>query len=167
MTTTLESVYRLLGSHDFDQIEPGLFLGSLETFEHANFMKSIDAVVSITQMPAEDIGIPRHIIEHLDLCLPDEENADIAQYFDKAHAFIARHLTEGHRVLVHCRAGISRSATLVAAHLMIEQRLTVLQALGRIKEKRCDIYPNKGFLLQLIELEKRIFANLANPKDLQ
>ena len=51
--------------------------------------------------------------------------------------------------------GVSRSATLVVAFLMLKQRMNVIDAVSTIKAKR-DIFPNDGFLKQLCILNKEI-----------
>uniref|UniRef100_A0A8C9ZYP8 Dual specificity protein phosphatase n=1 Tax=Sander lucioperca TaxID=283035 RepID=A0A8C9ZYP8_SANLU len=56
------------------------------------------------------------------------------------------------RVFVHCLMGVSRSATLVLAFLMIVEGLRLLQAVAAVRPHR-DICPNPGFLLQLRSLD--------------
>uniref|UniRef100_A0A8C2AT98 Tyrosine specific protein phosphatases domain-containing protein n=1 Tax=Cyprinus carpio TaxID=7962 RepID=A0A8C2AT98_CYPCA len=56
------------------------------------------------------------------------------------------------RVLVHCAVGVSRSASLVLAYLMIHQHLSLLEAIKTVKEHRW-IFPNRGFLKQLRALD--------------
>lgn len=56
------------------------------------------------------------------------------------------------RVLVHCAVGVSRSASLVLAFLMIHQRLSLLDAVQTVKLRRW-IFPNRGFLRQLRALD--------------
>lgn len=61
------------------------------------------------------------------------------------------------KVFVHCHQGISRSATLVLAYLMIYKRMTAKQAVQIVRKKR-EIYPNEGFFEQLSDLELRLRA---------
>lgn len=56
------------------------------------------------------------------------------------------------RVLVHCLMGVSRSATLVLAFLMITEGLTLQEAVAAVRPHR-DICPNPGFLQQLRTLD--------------
>ena len=56
------------------------------------------------------------------------------------------------KVLVHCAVGVSRSATLVLAYLMIRQNLTLVDAIKTVKDHRVVI-PNRGFLRQLNGLD--------------
>uniref|UniRef100_A0A665TVF5 Dual specificity protein phosphatase n=1 Tax=Echeneis naucrates TaxID=173247 RepID=A0A665TVF5_ECHNA len=62
------------------------------------------------------------------------------------------HLSPG-RVFVHCLMGVSRSATLVLAFLMIAEGLTLKEAVAAVRSHR-DICPNSGFLQQLRSLDK-------------
>ena len=51
--------------------------------------------------------------------------------------------------------GVSRSAVLVVAYLMIFHNMAVLEALMTVRKKRA-IYPNDGFLKQLRELNEKL-----------
>ncbi|KFV61047.1 Inactive dual specificity phosphatase 27, partial [Dryobates pubescens] len=59
------------------------------------------------------------------------------------------------KILVSSEMGISRSAVLVAAYLMIYHHMTILEALMTLRKKRA-IYPNDGFLKQLRELNEQL-----------
>lgn len=58
-------------------------------------------------------------------------------------------------MLVSSEMGISRSAVLVAAYLMIFHHMAVLEALMTVRRKR-PICPNDGFLRQLRELNEKL-----------
>ena len=51
----------------------------------------------------------------------DEAEADISQHFKSCHAFIDEAKELKKKVLVHCGAGASRSATICAAYLIKER----------------------------------------------
>ena len=55
------------------------------------------------------------------------------------------------KVLVHCREGISRSATILTAFLVIKRDYSLMDALKLLREKRA-VFPNCGFCDQLIKL---------------
>lgn len=52
-------------------------------------------------------------------------------------------------VLVHCNAGVSRSATIVIGYLILVKNYTYDDAYSLVKIARCCIRPNKGFEEQL------------------
>ncbi|XP_049591679.1 dual specificity protein phosphatase 13A family protein [Syngnathus scovelli] len=80
---------------------------------------------------------------------------DLSPFFYPAAAFIHQALTSGGRILVHCAVGVSRSATLVLAYLMIHHHLDLLSAIKCVQQKRW-IFPNRGFLQQLRHLQQTL-----------
>jgi len=62
---------------------------------------------------------------------------------------------------VHCINGSSRSAAIVAQHLMRSEHVSVMAALATIRNQRADVEPNHGFLKQLGAFEKQL--NSAEP----
>lgn len=160
--SSIKSLVELLEeTPSWNEIEPLLYLGSVNAFKDTHFMSKVGAIVSITRIATEEFGLPAHISEaqgnHLDICLADHEDSDISKHFDESYQFITNHILDGHAVFVHCVAGISRSATLVTAYLMRANLWTTYKALQVVKERRPCIRPNDGFLEQLIEFEKTIF----------
>jgi protein tyrosine phosphatase len=65
-------------------------------------------------------------------------------------------LSSQQAVLVHCEAGISRSATTVIAYLMKFHNMTLGQAFQHTKERRRIINPNTGFVEQLRRFEHTV-----------
>ena len=108
-----------------------------------------------------------HGIQFLGVPGVDLNSFPLADYFHEAADFIDLILREGGRVFVHCvqvgavnslrhqdifyLQGISRSATLVLAFLIIKKKIRLEDAIKSIGVKR-SIAPNEGFMLQLIEL---------------
>uniref|UniRef100_A0A8C5H8Q4 Dual specificity protein phosphatase 13-like n=1 Tax=Gouania willdenowi TaxID=441366 RepID=A0A8C5H8Q4_GOUWI len=65
------------------------------------------------------------------------------------------------RILVHCAVGVSRSAALVLAYLMIYHHLSLVSSVRCVQQKRW-ICPNRGFLRQLIGLDKKLREQSVN-----
>jgi hypothetical protein len=59
------------------------------------------------------------------------------------------------KVLVHCYQGISRSAAICCAYMIIYGGMTRDDALSRIKSVRATIQPNSGFMELLKQLEQQ------------
>lgn len=59
------------------------------------------------------------------------------------------------KILVHCAVGVSRSASLVLAYLMINHHLPLVEAIKTVKEHRW-ISPNRGFLKHLRNLDVQL-----------
>lgn len=91
-------------------------------------------------------------VEHKYLRLNDTSQEDISVYFDEAIGFME---SEG-TTLVHCRAGISRSSTLVMAYLIQKRRWTLNEAFTFTKSKRACVAPNFGFLGQLTTFQDQL-----------
>jgi predicted protein tyrosine phosphatase len=70
---------------------------------------------------------------------------------DAAH-FIATALRSGGKVVVHCVEGVSRSTMITLAALMLLERRPVEHLLRAVLRRR-EVYPNTGFLAQLLALE--------------
>ncbi|XP_068950803.1 serine/threonine/tyrosine-interacting-like protein 2 [Petaurus breviceps papuanus] len=95
-------------------------------------------------------------IQYLGIEVDDFPEVDISQHFRKAAEFLDEALlTYRGKILVSSEMGISRSAVLVVAYLMIFHHMTILQALMTVRKKRA-IYPNDGFLKQLRELNEKL-----------
>ncbi|CAO2637571.1 Serine/threonine/tyrosine-interacting-like protein 2 [Lemmus lemmus] len=95
-------------------------------------------------------------IQYLGIEVDDFPEVDISQHFRKAAEFLDEALlTYRGKVLVSSEMGISRSAVLVVAYLMIFHNMTILEALMTVRRKRA-IYPNDGFLKQLRELNEKL-----------
>ena len=62
--------------------------------------------------------------------------------------------SQNNKILVHCRAGASRSASLVIAFLMKKKKLSLIESYQFVLNKRPIIEPNMGFVIQLKQLEK-------------
>lgn len=73
---------------------------------------------------------------------------------------------EGSKVLVHCKMGISRSASVVIAYAMKAYDWDFGQAIKHVKEKRSCIKPNKSFVSQL-ETYQGILDAMKNKEKLQ
>jgi len=88
----------------------------------------------------------------------DDEEEDITAIFDECLQFIHQARTAQKGVLVHCMAGISRSATIVLAYLMKHENMRLLDAYWHTHDRRKIICPNGGFAMQLIEYEKKLYG---------
>jgi protein-tyrosine phosphatase len=94
--------------------------------------------------------VTHKVIQALDI-----ETYDLSKHFEDCIKFIDEGLKRG-SVLVHCAAGVSRSATITVAYLMKKNNWSFKTAYNYVKKKRSVIGPNPGFLRQLRAYEKKI-----------
>uniref|UniRef100_A0A4W5L9X9 protein-tyrosine-phosphatase n=1 Tax=Hucho hucho TaxID=62062 RepID=A0A4W5L9X9_9TELE len=80
----------------------------------------------------------------------------ILPWLDRSVEFIEKAKASDGCVLVHCLAGISRSATIAIAYIMTRMDMSLDEAYRFVKEKRPTISPNFNFLGQLLDFEKKI-----------
>lgn len=82
---------------------------------------------------------------------------DISQsnFFHFFVSFTDEARERGSGVLVHCHAGVSRSATVTVAYIMKQQGLCLGDAYKFVKELRPVISPNLNFMGQLLKYEKK------------
>lgn len=73
----------------------------------------------------------------------------------ETHVTLFHSILQTGKVYVHCRMGISRSATLVLAYLMIKRDFSAQGAVRTVRRHR-EIIPNDGFLQQLCNLNEEL-----------
>ncbi|KAM3674222.1 dual specificity protein phosphatase 16 [Ammospiza nelsoni] len=87
----------------------------------------------------------------------------ILPWLDKSVDFIEKAKASNGHVLVHCLAGISRSATIAIAYIMKRMDMSLDEAYRFVKEKRPTISPNFNFLGQLLDFEKKLKNQSGQP----
>ncbi|KAI9164424.1 hypothetical protein H9P43_008275 [Blastocladiella emersonii ATCC 22665] len=97
----------------------------------------------------------------------DSADEKIELVLKEATAFIDEAREQNLTVYVHCKAGKSRSATVVMAYLMIYHGFSFDQAWSHVRTQRPAVAPNIGFFSVLKELGQKplsaVAAGLATP----
>lgn len=96
------------------------------------------------------LTIPKRYVRVL-----DSETSDISVHFDPIGKFVDDEINRGGKVLIHCMAGISRSASLVIAYLIRYKNFSLMDAYDYVADRRRVIQPNDGFFVQLARFERR------------
>ena len=79
----------------------------------------------------------------------DNENNDLSEIFKFSNEFIENALDNNGKVLIHCMAGRSRSATILMAYLIDTIGMDVDNILLVVQNKRNIVQPNSAFMTQL------------------
>ncbi|XP_064424912.1 dual specificity protein phosphatase 14 [Latimeria chalumnae] len=139
------------------QITPSLYLSRGNVASNRNLLLSrgITCIVNATiELP--NFNWPQ--FEYVKVPIADMPHAPISLYFDSIADRI-HNVTKKHgATLVHCAAGVSRSASLCIAYLMKYHKVSLLEAYNWIKSRRPIIRPNVGFWRQLIDYERKLFG---------
>ncbi|XP_063972378.1 dual specificity protein phosphatase 19 [Diachasmimorpha longicaudata] len=133
------------------RVAPGVFLSSQDPVFSLEILKenNIKSILSLGIEP--DVKFPS--ISYFFFEILDVPEFRIAEVLDNCLDVIRNCRKEN--ILVHCNAGISRSATIVIAYLMREENLNFQEALDKVKRIRPCVRPNEGFVKQLKEIETK------------
>ncbi|KAM9753335.1 dual specificity protein phosphatase 8 isoform 1-T3 [Menidia menidia] len=136
------------------RILPHLYLGSQKDVLNKDLMvqNSITYVLNASNTcPKPDFISESHFMR-----IPVNDNycEKLLPWLDKTNEFIDKAKVSNCRVIVHCLAGISRSATIAIAYIMKTMGLSSDDAYRFVKDRRPSISPNFNFLGQLLEFEK-------------
>ncbi|KAH8959314.1 hypothetical protein BDL97_06G072700 [Sphagnum fallax] len=144
------------------EIVPGfLYLGDLDHAKADNRLDDLN-ITHVVTIHTEPVTLKKRFVQ-LFFNLADEAGADIAQHFGPMFEFVEDARKAGAKVLVHCGAGASRSATLCAAYLMRVRGWNANQTLEFMKEQRKQVAPNEGFLAALSKYEDSLGAAAIRP----
>ncbi|KDR09737.1 Protein phosphatase Slingshot, partial [Zootermopsis nevadensis] len=106
------------------------------------------------------------MFNYLNIRVYDDEKTDLLKHWDNTFKYITRARKEGSKVLVHCKMGVSRSASVVIAYAMKAYNWDFKEAFEYVKQKRSCIKPNASFISQL-ETYQGILDAMKNREKLQ
>ena len=109
-------------------------------------------VTAILNVTKDHQGNSSDQFNHMRIPIDDRPEEIILCHLQNAFVFIERHKS----VLVHCAAGISRSASIVIAYVMWKEGKCFEEAFDAVRKHRKIIDPNFGFCCQLKHEEKTI-----------
>ena len=125
-----------------------LYLGSVGAAYTIQTLRSLDIRYILTVCENLPPKFPNEFIYKI-IPVTDEPTTKISHYFKESLDFIRNSVVSKNNVLVHCFAGVSRSASVVIAYLMKYHKMEYNSALNYVKSKRPWVNPNYGFQGQL------------------
>jgi protein-tyrosine phosphatase len=129
----------------FDWLQLGNLLDALKL--------QTDAVVSV-------LNNTDHFIDEFSskIWLPikafDDRDQDISQHFNRVFKFLDNMEKENKKCIIHCQAGVNRSATIVLAYYIHKTNTDLFDAYEYLSSMRPGIIYNNGFRKQLINWYK-------------
>ena len=139
---TLESRF------DANEIINGLFLGSISSCYDIEELKR-NGITHIVSVIAGFIPPFPDDFKYLVINALDNENNNLFDNFKDSNKFIDDALNNNGKVLVHCMAGRSRSATILLSYIIDTFGMNVNNALLSVQNKRNIVQPNPAFMKQL------------------
>ena len=140
--------------NDIDKITENIYLGNLCGAGDIDLLKKLGIKKVLSLL--EEFGWPKYDesdnIVHKAYKIQDYDRENIIKYFGECFDFIKGE----DKILVHCAAGASRSATVVIAYIMFIKKMSYKDALEFVRNKRFVVYPNPGFRDQLELFEKEL-----------
>ncbi|VDD74924.1 unnamed protein product [Mesocestoides corti] len=139
------------------QILDFLYLGNARDSMNAKFMEE-QGITHVINATCEHPNVFEKDgkIKYLRVAVHDTTLADLRPHFKPAIDFIDSARNSGGKVLVHCMAGVSRSATLVIAYLVTHSNLTVVEAYTLANHLRSVVGPSFHFLGQVERFRKTL-----------
>ncbi|XP_026907136.1 dual specificity protein phosphatase 8 isoform X1 [Acinonyx jubatus] len=138
------------------RILPHLYLGSQKDVLNKDLMTQNG--ISYVLNASNSCPKPDFICESRFMRIPINDNycEKLLPWLDKCIEFIDRAKLSSCQVIVHCLAGISRSATIAIAYIMKTMGMSSDDAYRFVKDRRPSISPNFNFLGQLLEYERSL-----------
>ncbi|KFO26415.1 Dual specificity protein phosphatase 8 [Fukomys damarensis] len=133
------------------RILPHLYLGSQKDVLNKDLMTQNG--ISYVLNASNSCPKPDFICESRFMRIPinDSYCEKLLPWLDKSIEFIDKAKLSSCQVIVHCLAGISRSATIAIAYIMKTMGMSSDDAYRFVKDRRPSISPNFNFLGQLLE----------------
>jgi protein-tyrosine phosphatase len=119
------------------EILTNLYLGDINTAEN-NAGKNIIIINCAKEIESTQYDYKINLFD-------GSNGNDFEDEIEKAVKIIDEHMTNDKILLVHCMAGVSRSATVVIYYLMKYHNFTFDSALTHVKDKRPIVNINKWF----------------------
>ena len=150
-----------MNSNSADLIIPGIWLGNRNASQDINFLKqkNITAVFNCTKdIPFAPLPLRFYRVP-VDDNLQEDEIRNMQLWSSEIIVKLMKEYNAGNNVLVHCAAGMQRSAAVVAMMLIAKYRCNTKEAIAYIKTRRPIAFMiNANFYQSIFGFEK-IFYN--------
>lgn len=162
-------------ANDADEIIPRLWLGNHRAAKDENFIKrnNITVVFNCTKnLPFSPI-IPYKYRIPVDDNLQEDEIRNMELWSAEIAFKIVSEYNNGHAILIHCMAGMQRSAASMAMAIIVLSKQRYTPVMELIKRKRqIAFYPRANFMRSIQYFDEKFFNeilpqlnNAAQPKN--
>ncbi|XP_075394472.1 dual specificity protein phosphatase 21 [Tenrec ecaudatus] len=140
----------------FSQITNSLFISNAAAANNKFLLSSLN-ITSVINATVEIVNTFYEDVQYLQVPVNDTPSSVLYDFFDPVADHIQGVQAKEGRTLLHCAAGVSRSAALCLAYLMKYHSMPLMHAHSWTKFRRPIIRPNNGFWGQLILYEYKLF----------
>lgn len=127
----------------YNQILPNLFISEYSTAQNINFLEK-EKIKLIINLSKDINFVNNDNIDKFRIPINDDRTIDsikgMIEYFPIIYKKMDYYLTNNLPVLVHCRSGIQRSATLICLYIMHKYNTNFKQAKKIIRRKRPIVF---------------------------
>ena len=142
----------MLGFKKMDQITDTIYLGNYSAAEGVEDLKKEGIKKILCVMDQDGPTYKKDEFNYKNFQIADFPGQNIFKYFKECFYF----MQGDDKILVHCMAGASRSATIVIGYLMWSKKMSFDDALNFVQSKRRIVSPNYGFRDQLKKLDEEL-----------
>ena len=148
-----------------DEIVPDLWLGNINASQDQQFLKDkgINVVFNCTKTIPFVQWVPRKYRLPVDDNLQEEEIRNMELWSFETVYKLIQELKNG-PVLVHCHAGVQRSAAVVAMYLIAIMGFKTEDAIKYIKERRPIAFTHNANFLRAIQAFEKMFDRDIKPR---
>ena len=133
-------IFKYLDKQQYAKITDNIYLGNLTCVHNIEFLKKnkISVVVNCSKTIPFQNQLNNIVNYRVDINddLSHGYVVSLIPYIIRLVPILINHIDKGQRILIHCRAGMQRSASVVAAVLMKKYKLNKSEAISRIQSKR-------------------------------
>ena len=152
-----------------DEIIKGVWIGNAAAAADGEWLRTngIQAVFNCTKTLPFHPSVPHQYRVPVDDNLQPAEIKNMEAWAPEIAYKITREYNAGHRILVHCHAGMQRSATAVAFFLLVLTGRPLIQVLYLIQSRRPITFkPTANFAPALRSFEEQVRSQILPPQHL-
>lgn len=154
-------------NNDADEIRPRLWLGNYNAARDQEFLAryNVSVVFNCTKNLdfADAPSVKKRYRIPVDDNLAPQEITNLANWSPEALYLLIQEYYSGATILVHCAAGMQRSAATVAMFLIATEGLTPEQAIAAVKARRPIAFFQSANFKASIEAFHKFFTNQIIP----
>ncbi|GBC08706.1 hypothetical protein RclHR1_08320005 [Rhizophagus clarus] len=143
------------------RILPFLYLGNLNHACNADMLKALGITHVLSVGEDSKLDKKEFVVHYLDN-LYDDGIDSLWNHLDTCVNFIENARQSNGSILIHCRVGVSRSATITIAYIMRHLGRSLVSSYLYVRARRLNviIQPNLKFMYELLQYEQKLTGRM-------